>query len=222
MLRRVAVLGVLSSASNLVPKSNCHHFKINWEERFDGMLKRFFGSGKKDDAEESVLQGQDFLPPVVQLNGIDLVKNGVGTRKRFGIAVYRMAVYLPRKTQTAATAINMPGAKQVRLVALRNISGDTLASAFLNGIRKNTSAEDGNAYLQRMGEVIDIFRTQESVSENQTFHMDLLPESGAFFYINEELKGKPIHAAGFNEAILSIWLGDEPADANLKATLLAG
>lgn len=187
------------------------------------MLKRLFkpGSSAQPAATRQELVRR-FLPPEVQLNGTTLVRNGAGTRKRFGISVYEMALYLPGKTRDAAMAIDMPGAKQVRLVALRDISGDTLASAFLNGVRKNTPAEQQKAYLSQLGQIISIFRTQESIAENSNFHMDLLPEDGAFFYISGTLKGDPIRVPGFNEAILSIWLGDEPADSNLKQDLLAG
>lgn len=187
------------------------------------MLKRLFKSktnARSADTQQAVMQ--QFLPPEVQLDGIALVRNGTGTRKRFGISVYEMGLYLPGKTKDAAMAIDMPGAKQIRLVALRDISGDTLASAFLNGIRKNAPAEQQTAYLNQLGQIISIFRTQESIAENSTFHMDLLPESGAFFYISGALKGDPIRVPGFNEAILSIWLGDEPADSHLKQDLLAG
>lgn len=191
------------------------------------MLKRLFGSKKTDqtdaDSAEAVTgedAGHAFLPPSVQLNGVTLVRNGAGVRKRFGIPVYRMAVYLPAKAGSAQAAIGMPGPRQIRMVALRSISGDTLASAFLNGVRKNTSAENSTAYLEKMGQVIGIFRTEDSVEAGQTFHVDLLPESGAFFFINGKLKGEPIVSAGFNEAILSIWLGEEPADSGLKSALL--
>lgn len=187
------------------------------------MLKRFFkpkANTRSADIQQNIMQ--QFLPPEVQLDGSTLIRNGSGTRKRFGISVYEMALYLPEKTKDATTAVGMPGAKQVRMVALRDISGDTLASAFLNGIRKNAPAEQKAAYLKQLGQIISIFRTQDSIVKNNTFHMDLLPQGGAFFYISGTLKGEPIRVPGFNEAILSIWLGEEPADDNLKQALLTG
>lgn len=187
------------------------------------MLKWLFKP--KDGTQSAATQEevvQQFLPPETQLGGSTLIRNGSGTRKRFGISVYEMALYLPGKTKDAAMAVDMPGAKQIRLVALRDISGDTLASAFINGIRKNARAEQQKAYLDHLGQIISIFRTQDSIAEKSTFHMDLLPDEGAFFYINETLKGEPIRVPGFNEAILSIWLGEEPADDNLKQALLTG
>lgn len=162
------------------------------------------------------------MPSDVVLDEAVLQCNGVGVRKRFGVSVYKMAVYLPKKTKDANKAIYMPGVKQIRLLALRNISGDTLASAFLAGIRKNAKEENQTAYLEQLGDILDIFKTEDSIAKGQTFHIDLFPDKGAFFHINEEQKGDSICMPGFNEAILSIWLGENPADEGLKADILAG
>lgn len=193
------------------------------------MFKWFLGSDKDKAGGDDLLvadkqTGQAFLPQEVELDESPnaLIRNGVGTRKRFGIPVYDMAVYLSEKTQDAQTAITMPGAKQIRLVALRNIKGDVLASAFLNGVKANSPADVRSMYIKELGQIIKIFKGQDSVAKNHTFHIDLLPNEGAFFYINEELQGKVLHIPGFNEAILGIWLGESPADADLKSNLLLG
>lgn len=184
------------------------------------MLDWLLGSKKNGEANSG--DEDSFLPPDVVLDETVLKCNGVGVRKRFGVSVYKMAVYLPQKTKDASAAIYMPGIKQIRLLALRNIGGDTLASAFLAGIRKNAKEENQTAYLEQLGDILSIFKTEDSITKGQTFHIDLLPEKGAFFYINEEQKGAPICMPGFNEAILSIWLGDNPVDEGLKEDILAG
>lgn len=190
------------------------------------MFNWIFKANKNADNSELVLDKENitsiFLLPEVQIDGgVKLVRNGIGTRKRFGVPIYNIAIYLPLKTQDATGAIEMPGAKQVRMVALRDISGDTLASAFLNGIKQNSSIESQNLYRTQLGAIIKTFRSKENISAGQTFHVDLLPNRGTFFYINEELKGVAEYVDGYNEAVLRIWLGDKPADNNLKAALLS-
>lgn len=163
----------------------------------------------------------DFLVPEVQVDGQTLLRNGLGTRKRLGFSVYDMALYLPKKTESATTALQMPGIKQIRLLALRDISGGTLASAFLDGVRKNTLGSEQSAFLAELNRILTIFK-REKVVKNDTFHIELHPEQGALFYINKEQQGQTIQMKGFNEAILGIWLGEKPADADLKQALLKG
>jgi hypothetical protein len=47
-----------------------------------------------------------------------------------------------------------------------------------------------------------------------------VPDSGTHVLVNGAAKGKPIPDEGFYRAILKIWLGDKPADADLKRGLL--
>ena len=59
----------------------------------------------------------------------DTVINGVGVRGVLFIKGYAMALYLPQKTAAAGEAISAKGAKRVRIVLLRDTSGETFADA---------------------------------------------------------------------------------------------
>jgi hypothetical protein len=59
----------------------------------------------------------------------DTVINGAGMRKVLFIKGYAMALYLPQKTAAAADALAMKGAKRMRIVLLRDTSGETFADA---------------------------------------------------------------------------------------------
>ena len=72
----------------------------------------------------------------------DTVINGVGVRGVLFIKGYAMALYLPQKTAVAGEAISAKGAKRVRIVLLRDTSGETFADALPSGIRKNHSEQE--------------------------------------------------------------------------------
>ena len=50
--------------------------------------------------------------------------------------------------------------------------------------------------------------------------LDFVPDSGTRVLVNGAAKGKPIPDEGFYRAILKVWLGDKPVDADLKRGLL--
>ncbi|MFZ1326192.1 MAG: chalcone isomerase family protein [Candidatus Contendobacter sp.] len=183
------------------------------------MFEFLFGKRKA-----SALQGNKnlYFPASVMLGNVQLMCNGKGVRKRFGMEVYEMALYLATANITAKQAVAASGPKQLRFVAKRRLGGGMLGTALLNGMRKNLPAGQEAFYLPYIGEIVKIFKTEPDISEGQTFRIDLLPNRGTHFYIDDKLKGKPIQASGFNEAVLGIWLGRRPADADLKAKLLVG
>jgi hypothetical protein len=50
--------------------------------------------------------------------------------------------------------------------------------------------------------------------------IDWLPESGTRLTVNGQVKGKDIAGEDFYQALLAIWLGNKPAQADLKQELL--
>ncbi|MEI2645775.1 MAG: chalcone isomerase family protein [Candidatus Competibacter sp.] len=177
--------------------------------------------GKRKVAESQAKKNFSF-PDSVMLDNVQLARNGEGVRKRFGMEIYEMALYLSSATTDARQAIALPGPKQLRFVAKRRLVGGMLGTALLNGMRKNLPVGQEAFYLPYIGEIVKIFKTEPDIREGQTFRIDLLPDRGTHFYIADQLKGKPIQASGFNEAVLAIWLGRRPVDADLKRNLLAG
>ena len=183
------------------------------------MFGFLFGKRKSSAPQD---KENPYFPASVLLDGSRLTRNGQGTRKRFGIRMYDMALYLPAATADAERAIALPGPKQLRFVARRPLSGGVLGVAMLNGLRKNLLPGQETRFLPHTHQIVRVFKSQPDVSAGHTFRIDLLPDRGAHFYIDDDPKAEPIHAPGFNEAVMGIWLGRHPADSDLKRNLLAG
>ena len=160
------------------------------------------------------------LPETVQLSpDSKLVLNGAGVRKKFFVKVYVAGLYLPRQQKTTEAIVGMPGPKRVRMHFLyKEVDREKLVKGWQEGFEKNL---DSNSFKQigpRLTKFNQLFR---SMRRDEVIDLDYLPEEGTRVLFNGELQGK-IEGADFYAALLKVWLGDSPADSNLKTELLAG
>lgn len=162
---------------------------------------------------------RDFAP-TVQLGGQTLLKNGQGTRYKAIFKVYELALYLPKKTQDAAQVLSMPGAKRASFVALRDIPADQFGLSLVSGMRENVGAQHAMEVISHMNDVIAVFSTEKMIKAGQTFRVDYVPGKGTSFYLDEKQKGPTVPNPVFAEAVLSIWMGPKPVEAQLKDSLL--
>ena len=153
----------------------------------------------------------------------DTVINGVGVRGVLFIKGYAMALYLPQKSAAAGEAIAMKGAKRVRIVLLRDTSGETFADALPSGIRKNHNEQEVAPLNTRIEALKATMLAITNTPKGAVIHFDWLPElAGGItrLTINGEKKGEDIPGEDFYRAVLKIWLGEQPVQADLKEGLL--
>ena len=60
-----------------------------------------------------------------------------------------------------------------------------------------------------------------AVREGDVLYIDYIPGIGTRVTVNAEKKGV-IPGLDFNNAVMDIWLGEEPADGKLKKAMLGG
>ena len=150
----------------------------------------------------------------------DTVINGAGMRKRAFFKVYAIGLYLPQKTTSAADAINAKGAKRIAIFTLRDLTAEEFADALIAALKNNHD----EATLKALQPKIDQFRstmlTIGNAPEKSVVHLDWLPDSGTRLTFNGAAKGSDITGEDFYRALLRIWLGDKPAQDDLKEQLL--
>ena len=66
----------------------------------------------------------------------------------------------------------------------------------------------------------DIFSAKKKLAAGEYFYIDWVPGSGTTVVINGKAAGEPIKEPGFFNALMSIWLGPNPANRLLKDALL--
>lgn len=153
--------------------------------------------------------------------GAALPLNGAGVRTRFFFRVYVGALYLGQKTKSAQAAIEGPGAKRVALHILRELSSAQLSDALEDGLKNNHDAATLAKIDSRVKQLRALFDTAKAVKTGDVIFIDYLPGSGTRVTFNGSVKGV-IAGEDFNRALLRIWLGDNPADSDLKAGMLGG
>ncbi len=153
--------------------------------------------------------------------GTDLVLNGVGLRARFMFRVYVGALYLPKKTTSATAAINDAGAKRVALHMLRELPADQFVEALEDGLKNNNAAEELTKLEAQVKQLRAMFEAVKVARIGDVILIDMLPGTGTRITINGDVK-TTIAGADFSRALLRIWLGDKPADGNLKKGMLGG
>ncbi|HHH48708.1 MAG TPA: hypothetical protein ENK51_07465 [Gammaproteobacteria bacterium] len=157
------------------------------------------------------------VPEQITLANTTLTLNGAGVRSKFFFDIYVGALYLPEKTKDAETAIDMPGPKRVLMHFLyKEVSQEKLVDGWNDGFRNNHSREQFKALAPKLDAFKQLFTT---VKRGDQITLDYLPETGTRVTINGQTKGS-IPGAEFHAALLRVWLGEKPADSDLREAML--
>ena len=151
-----------------------------------------------------------------------LVLNGAGVRTKFFFKVYAMALYLPATARDTAAVLAMPGARQIDIVTLRELTAAQLAEALADGLRKNLDATALTAMQPRIDRFTATMLTLGEAKEGTRIGIDFVPDRGTAVRVNGAPLGEAIEGRDFSDALLKVWLGEAPAQADLKQSLLGG
>lgn len=163
------------------------------------------------------------LPDSVRIGdgGSELLLNGAGLRTRLMFRVYAGALYLPKKSAVASAIISDSGAKRVMMHMLRDVPADQFADALEDGLKNNNPAETLAKLDAQVKQLRAVFDAVKVAKSGDVILIDHLPGSGTRVTINGAVK-TTIAGEEFNRALLGIWLGDKPADQDLKKGMLGG
>jgi hypothetical protein len=172
-------------------------------------------------AQPVEMEGQK-LDPTVQLGGQTLALNGAGVRKRAIFKVYVAGLYASQKSSNAATFIGDKGPRRVTLRMLRDVDGDSFISSFTDGLKANVSEAELAALKPKVDALMATMKSIGEAKKGDSINFDFTPDGGTRITLNGQSKGDPIPGADFYSAVLRIWLGDKPVDADLKKGMLGG
>ena len=161
------------------------------------------------------------LADSIHLGSRDLVLNGAGIRSKFVFDLYVAALYVGEKKNAADAVLSDAGEKRMALHLLRDISAETLSEAFNKAIKNNHSPAELTALDASLKQFSAIFATMSEVKKGDVITLDYLPANGTQVGINGVAKGT-VAGAAFNTALLKVWLGNKPAQDDLKKKLLGG
>lgn len=149
-----------------------------------------------------------------------LTLNGAGLRNKFFIKVYAMGLYLPGKTGDVTTAVTQPGPKRIQIVTLRDVGAEMFVDGLTKGIEKNSSTAEINALKARMEQFSTLLKGLNELKSGSSVTLDLLANGATHLSVNGRPVGKDIPGDDFYRALLRVWLGNDPAQGDLKQALL--
>lgn len=157
------------------------------------------------------------LPDTQDMAGDTLQLNGAGVRSKFFIKVYVGSLYLRTKTTSAATALQMSGRKVMRMDVLHgHVAAERIRAAWREGLKANLDMRAYSTLEARLNQFNAFF---PDLKNGDVVAMRFDPDSGTELSINGASRGR-VPGADFFTALLSVWLGDHPADKTLKNALL--
>jgi hypothetical protein len=157
------------------------------------------------------------VPESVTLKNKALVINGAGIRKKLFMKIYVCALYLTAKRTAASEILADPEAKRIVMSFLyKEVGVERQVEGWNKGFRDNNSGEELKGLQDRINLFNSLFTT---VRKGDVIRFDYMPEEGTQVWINDTLNGI-VPGEDFFAALLKIWLGPKPAEANLKDALL--
>jgi hypothetical protein len=160
--------------------------------------------------------------PAAQVGGAALQLNGTGVRTRAIFKVYAAGLYVPQKSDSAAALIAQKGPRRLSMTMLRNVDADSFAGPLNAGLKNNHSEAQLAGFKAQIDAMNAALKAVDEAKKGDVLHFEFLPDSGTRITVNGQQKGPNIPGEDFFAAMLRIWLGDKPADADLKKGLLGG
>jgi len=156
----------------------------------------------------------------VQIGSSRLQINGAGVRHKVVFKVYAAALYLAEKAATPEAVLAAPGPHRLQIVMLRDIDANELGKLFTKGMEQNAPREEFSKSIAGILRMSDIFSSRKKLMAGESFAVEWLPGTGTVISVNGKPEGAAIKEPEFYSALMKIWLGNAPADAQLKEALL--
>ena len=162
--------------------------------------------------------GDATLPNEMTMEGTKLVLNGAGLRKKAGfLKLYAGGLYLSSKSSDANAIINADETMSMKLhITSKLVSAKRMISAVDDGF---DSSLNGNTAA--MSDKIEKFKSffSDEIVRGNVFDIAYVKGKGSVVYKNGTEVGV-IEGLDFKKALFGIWLGDDPADDDLKEDML--
>jgi hypothetical protein len=170
------------------------------------------------DAAAKECAGVSF-PDQTQLDGTSLTLNGLGMRKAtlLKIDVYVAALYVANISHDPNAILGSNAPSKLILHFVRDVGADDISNGFDEGFAR--SAKEQLPALRDRVATLDGWMANIQTGQQMTFISR--PGVGVQVDVNGVAKGT-IRGDDFARAFLSIWLGGNPPNAEIKQGLLGG
>ena len=154
----------------------------------------------------------------VQQRALEL--NGAGLRTRLGFKVYAMGLYLRAPLSEAGAIIADKGEKRIRIVPIRDLEAKQFGDALQAGLEKNHDAAALAALKPATDALLAALAAVGEVKAGTEIVLDRLGSGATRLLVDAKQHGEDIADVALYPALLRIWLGERPADSELREALL--
>jgi len=159
-------------------------------------------------------------PDTTEVAGESLVLNGAGLRKKLFFKVYAAGLYLPGKAGTSEAVLDATGARRMAIVTLRDLTARQFTEALQEGLEKNLSPQELSTLKPAIEQFCGALLSVGEAKEGTPITIDFRPDLGTILTVSKQTVGTPIPGRAFFNALLRVWIGAKPAQADLKDALL--
>lgn len=157
------------------------------------------------------------LEPQVQVAGETLQLNGAGVREKFFFDIYVGSLYTAQKASSTAQVLAMPGGKLIRMDFLYGkVEKHKIVDAFAEGLANNSPQVADSPAVQAFLSWFDA-----DFVKGDRVDLAITADGTVRVYHNGRLLGEAADP-GLARGMLLIYLGDQPADADMKEGMLKG
>ena len=160
------------------------------------------------------------LDDAATVGGKSLVLNGIGMRQIFVVKVYAAGLYLSEKKTSAVDVQALTTPKRISLVIQREIDSDEFGQLFITSMNKNSSKEEKAKVINQTVKFGEMFASMEKVKKGDIVTLDWIPGTGTVSGLNGKQIGEALPDIAFYNAVLRIWIGENPVQSDLKRALL--
>ena len=146
-----------------------------------------------------------------------LILNGAGIRTKFIFDIYIGSLYLEKIQKTSEAVYATHGEKRISMHFLYDeVNKEKLVDGWNDGFKNNLTTNELTKFKAQIEQFNSFFVT---VKKGDVIHLNFIPTTGTEVIINNKSVGN-IEGDIFFTALLKIWLGDDPADSDLKKAML--
>lgn len=162
------------------------------------------------------VEGVD-VPDTYTAMDTELKLNGAGTRSKWFMDLYVGGLYVSESIEDGQAVINADEPQAITLHIISDmITSERMTEATLEGF-ENATGGDLSAIKDDVDQFMSVF--EEEIKEGDVFDLVYLPSEGVRVLKNGEVRDT-VGGIKFKKALFGIWLSDQPAQKELKASML--
>lgn len=153
--------------------------------------------------------------------GAKLPLNGAGTRYKGPFKVYVAELYASKKVSSLDELAGAQGPKRLTMTFVRDIDAGAFGKLMTRGVEDNVPKHEMSKLVPGLIRMSDVFSANKQLVVGDVITLDWIPGTGMVVTAKGKVQGDPFKEPEFFKAIMSIWLGEVPADFKLKDALLS-